>query len=102
MENLLKIKRFELDKITDLTFDEIAEIIEIIKINYKKFDKFFRMSNKEMVDKKCESIHNNHERLKCFMIDLYNDISNETIKYKSKNMMFYIYKNIGIIGKKRI
>jgi len=101
VEKLLNINRFQFNNIDLLSFDDIHSFKQNIILNHHLFSNhFFRISNKNDIIKKCNSFHNNQQRIKTFLIELYNQVSPNFIKFSKKNVNFFIYDKIGIIGKK--
>jgi hypothetical protein len=58
--------------------------------------------NKMAVEIKCKCFNNSIERIKCFIIDLYNDICNDIIEYKIIDTDFYVHNNMCFKNKNEI
>jgi hypothetical protein len=83
--------------------NEITIFKQFLIDNKQKLSVFNGYKNRiESVEIKCKCFNNSIERIKCFIIDLYNDICNDIIEYKIIKLDFFIYDKYRFIGKKEI
>lgn len=101
IEDKFNIKRFDFDFI--MSFDQIAVFKQFLIDNKQKLNVFYGFKHNETaIEKKCKCFNNSIERIKCFIIDLYNDICNDIIEYKKIDTDFYVYNNICFKNKNEI